>query len=72
MKIGVRLRPAIFILVLLGIWQVAVIRHPNQLLPGPWRTAGGIADLVRHGLLLKYIVASLFRVTWGFFLAVVV
>ena len=72
LKIGVRLRPAIFILVLLGIWQVAVIRHPNQLLPGPWRTAGGIADLVRHGLLIKYIVASLFRVTWGFFLAVVV
>jgi NitT/TauT family transport system permease protein len=62
----------IFILLLLAIWQVAVIRHPDQLLPGPWRTAGGIADLVRHGLLVKYIVASLFRVTWGFFLAVVV
>jgi NitT/TauT family transport system permease protein len=28
-----------------------------------------MADLVRHGLILKYVVASLFRVTWGFVLA---
>lgn len=72
MKIRVWLRPVVFILVLLGIWQIAVLRHPNQLLPGPWKTAGGIAELVRHGLLLKYVVASLFRVTWGFILAVVI
>ena len=72
MKISVWLRPLVFLLVLLGAWQLAVMRHPNQLLPGPLKTAGGIADLVQHGLLLKYIVASLFRVTWGFFLAVIV
>ena len=30
----------------------------------------GIVELVEKGLLLKYIVASLFRVTWGFTLAV--
>lgn len=65
------LRPVVFLLVLLGVWQIAVVRHPDQLLPGPWKTAGGIAELVRHGLLLKYAVASLFRVTWGFLLAVV-
>jgi len=72
LKIRAWLRPVVFLLVLLGAWQLAVMRHPNQLLPGPLKTAGGIADLVRHGLLLKYIVASLFRVTWGFFLAVIV
>lgn len=66
------LRPVIFLLVLLGIWQIAVMRHPNQLLPSPLRTAGGIADLVHHGLLAKYVIASLFRVTWGFFLAVII
>ena len=66
------LRPVVFLLVLLGAWQLAVMRHPNQLLPGPLKTAEGIGELVRHGLLLKYIVASLFRVTWGFFLAVIV
>jgi NitT/TauT family transport system permease protein len=32
---------------------------------------GGIVDLLQHGLLFKYTVASLFRVTWGFLLAVV-
>ena len=32
----------------------------------------GLGDLMQHGLLFKYIVASLFRVTWGFGLAVVV
>ena len=60
-----------FIAVLLVIWQIAVFRRPVHILPGPWEVAGGIADLVRHGLVLKYVVASLFRVTWGFVLAAV-
>src|ERR1700683_2985344 len=68
----VRLRPIVFIAILLAAWQVAVSRHPVHILPGPWGVAGGIADLLRHGLLLKYVVASLFRVTWGFVLAAVI
>jgi NitT/TauT family transport system permease protein len=68
----VRLRPFLFIAVLLVLWQFAIKRQPGGLLPGPWGVVGGIVDLIRHGLLLKYIVASLFRVTWGFGLAVVV
>lgn len=71
MHLLVRLRPFIFIAVLLVIWQVVVSRHPFHLLPGPREVVGGIADLMQHGLLLKYIVASLFRVTWGFLLAAV-
>ena len=66
------LRPVLFLLVLLVVWQIAVLRHPHQLLPGPVKTAAGIGDLLQHGLLFKYVVASLFRVTWGFFLAVAV
>jgi len=65
----VRLRPIVFIAVLLVAWQVAVSRHAGYILPGPWGVVGGIADLVRHGFLFKYVVASLFRVTWGFSLA---
>jgi len=72
MKLRVRLRPILFILVLLAAWQVAVLLHPRQLLPGPWKTGHGIAELVEHGLIVKYTVASLFRVTWGFFLAVII
>jgi NitT/TauT family transport system permease protein len=65
----VRLRPIAFIAALLVLWQIAVTRQPAHLLPGPWGAVGGIADLVRHALLMKYVVASLFRVTWGFLLA---
>jgi NitT/TauT family transport system permease protein len=68
----VRLRPIVFIAILLVAWQVAVNRHPGYILPGPWGVVGGIADLVRHGFLFKYIVASLFRVTWGFGLAAII
>ncbi len=55
-----------FLAALLVLWQVGVSRSSTHLLPGPLQAAGGSADLVRHGLLLKYVTASLFRVTWGF------
>jgi len=67
----VRLRPVTFIAVLLIIWQLTIHGHPGQLLPGPWQVTRGIGELLHHGLLLKYVTASLFRVTWGFFLAAV-
>jgi NitT/TauT family transport system permease protein len=53
-------------------WEGAVRRSGSDLFPGPWEVGLGIVDLLRKGLLLKYIVASLFRVTWGFSLAVLV
>ena len=63
--------PVLFIVLLLFVWQLAVNRAPGHLLPGPVAVLGGIADLISHGLLVKYVVASLFRVTWGFILAAV-
>ena len=68
-SLGIRLRPLVFIAALLVIWEIAARHQAAHLLPGPWETLAGIADLMRHGLLLKYVVASLFRVTWGFLLA---
>src|SRR3984885_2303599 len=67
----VRLRPIALIAVLLVLWQLAVTRSPIHILPSPWGVVEGIGDLLQHGLLLKYVVASLFRVTWGFLLGVV-
>ncbi len=58
-------------LVLLG-WELAVRATRNDLFPGPWQVVIGIAELTRKGLIFRYIVASLFRVTWGFGLAVLV
>lgn len=68
-KFPVLLRPIAFIALLLAAWQIAASRNPGQLLPGPWAVVLGIVDLLRAGLLAKYVVASLFRVTWGFLLA---
>jgi len=65
----VRLRPWAFIAVLLLAWQIAISRQPNHLLPDPITVLGAFVELARRGLLFKYIVASLFRVTWGFLLA---
>ncbi len=60
------LRPVAFIAALGVLWQIAIDRQPGGLLPGPLQVAAGIAELAERGLLLRYIVASLFRVTWGF------
>lgn len=68
---SVRLRPLAFIAILLAFWQITIHRVPGHLLPSPWGVVGGLADLTSHGLLLKYVVASLFRVTWGFALAAI-
>ena len=59
------------VLFLLG-WHVAVKLSGSDLFPTPWQVALGIAELAQQGLLLKYIVASLFRVSWGFALAVLI
>ena len=65
----IRLRPLAFIIFLLGAWYIAVHRQADHLLPDPLQVAGGFVELIQRGLLLKYVVASLFRVTWGFCLA---
>jgi NitT/TauT family transport system permease protein len=58
-------------LFLLG-WDLWVRASGSDLFPKPWEVAAGIVELARKGLLLKYVVASLFRVTIGFGLAVLV
>jgi len=51
---------------LLIVWHTAVKFQSSPILPGPLAVASGLVELVERGLLLKYVVASLFRVTWGF------
>jgi NitT/TauT family transport system permease protein len=53
-------------------WDLHVRLSGSELFPKPIDVLRGVIELVRKGLLLKYIVASLFRVTVGFTLAVVV
>jgi len=54
------------------IWQLAVKWSGTTVFPTPAQVLAGMADLVRHGVLLKYIIASLFRVSAGFLLALVI
>ncbi len=67
----IRLRPLVLIAVLLILWQIAASRQSVHVLPSTFETFDGLIDLAQHGLLLKYAVASLFRVTWGFTAAAV-
>jgi len=46
-----------------------VVLSGSTIFPTPWQVAVGLADLARRGLLLKHVVASLFRVTVGYLLA---
>jgi NitT/TauT family transport system permease protein len=62
---------AVAALCLLG-WHAAVRLSGSDLFPGPLAVLAGIVELAEKGLLFKYVVASLFRVTVGFALALAV
>ena len=66
------LLPVSVILAFIALWDIAVRVSGSDLFPKPLEVARGLGELIQRGLLLKYIVASLFRVTWGFGLAVLV
>jgi NitT/TauT family transport system permease protein len=59
-------------LLFLLAWDVSVRLSGSDLFPKPFDVVRGIIELAKKGLLTKYIVASLFRVTWGFALAAAV
>jgi NitT/TauT family transport system permease protein len=54
------------------LWQVGVSLSPGTLIPGPLAVARGIGELAVKGLLVRYVVASLFRVTWGYLGALII
>lgn len=56
----------------LALWDTLVRLSGSDLFPRPIQVVRGLIELAERGLLHKYIIASLFRVTWGFALAVVV
>lgn len=64
--------PVLTIIAFLLLWAGAVKWSGSTLFPSPMEVAAGLVELVRDGLLFKYIIASLFRVTCGFVLAVLV
>ncbi|MEO5915838.1 MAG: ABC transporter permease [Luteolibacter sp.] len=64
--------PIIVAVLFLSGWHAVVRMSGSDIFPTPWEVVLGLAELIQKGVLLKYIVASLFRVTWGFLLAILI
>jgi NitT/TauT family transport system permease protein len=67
-----RLVPFTGVALFVVAWHLAVMAAGRTLVPGPVPVALAIVELAGKGLLLRYVVASLFRVTWGYVAAVLV
>lgn len=68
-----RVGPALVFIGVVALWECAarISGWSSSVFPGPRSTAEGMWELILDGTLLKHSVASLYRVTVGFYLAVV-
>lgn len=68
-----RLLPVLVLLALVGIWWLVprVYHFPEASLPTPKEVVLGFLEEIRRGSLMNDIIASLYRVTAGFLLAVI-
>ena len=66
------LLPLAGVVAFLAAWHLGVALSGSRLVPGPWEVALALGELTGRGLLFRYVVASLFRVTWGYLLAAAV
>ena len=66
------LLPILLFLGICALWQATSLIHPqaSAVVPGPWKVLTSGWSLLRSGVLIRHALASLFRVTWGFYLAV--
>lgn len=64
--------PSIVAGILILIWELTVRLLGSTIFPRPGAVFTGMIELVRKGVLLKYVVASLFRVSAGFLMALIV
>ncbi|NPA94507.1 MAG: ABC transporter permease [Thermodesulfobacteria bacterium] len=68
-----RFKPLLSFLALIVLWQAGVVllKVPDFMFPRPYAVAQALYEMLVDGQLYKNGVASLFRVTWGFYLALV-
>ncbi|MCW5205758.1 ABC transporter permease subunit [Desulfobulbus sp. F5] len=68
-----KLAPFLSFTVLVLIWEIAVrfAGLDSHVLPGPSQVFFSMIELIKNGAIFKHTVASLFRVTAGFYLAAV-
>ncbi|MDQ2733321.1 MAG: ABC transporter permease, partial [Armatimonadota bacterium] len=72
-RVQSRLLPVAVLLVVLAIWEFFSLRHlvPESTFPSPHGVWTGFQEEIGAGRLLEDIIASLFRISVGFLLAVV-
>ena len=66
------LLPLLVAVLFISVWYAAVVLSNTTIFPTPLKVATGMIELARQGVLLKYVVASLFRVSTGFLLALLI
>ncbi|MCC6130637.1 MAG: ABC transporter permease [Acidobacteria bacterium] len=71
-KIRRLFRPVLGVALFILIWHLLTLGNKRTDIPGPWLTLQGLFELFRQGILVKNIVASVFRVAWGFLLATLI
>src|SRR6516162_5005168 len=57
------------IVVCVALWWLTVRLSGSRIFPTPWQVVLGMVQLAQQGLLLKHVMASLIRVTYGYGLA---
>lgn len=62
-------RPILGMAAFLLVWQLATLGNKRTDIPGPYLTWLGLTEILRQGVLVKNVVASVFRVAWGFAIA---
>lgn len=67
-----RILPLVSFAAFFGLWHLLVVAFDAKLVPSPVAVFRGLGELLDQGLLLRYIVASLYRVTWGYLLAAII
>ena len=65
-------RPVLGMAAFLLLWQLATLGNKRTDIPGPYLTWLGLSEILHQGVLVKNVVASVFRVAWGFAIATVV
>jgi len=64
--------PLVIAAVFIYLWHQLVQWSGSDIFPTPAQVLAGMIELFKHGVLIKYIIASLFRVSTGFTLALLV
>ncbi len=67
------LSPVIAFSLVLLLWELLALFSgwSPQVFPGPWKVFLSMWELIANGMLLRHAIASLFRVTVGFYLAII-